>query len=315
MVMLLWGPAADPPLQAVYAALLDLGQSVFFLEQQAVLEVEMHWQVDSAIQGWLQIQGQCLNLETVRGLYLRPYDSRQLPSIAQAGVNSQAWHHALTLEAALMSWAELTPAFALNRPSAMEANHSKPYQAEQIRPSGFKVPDTLITTDPQAVLDFWQAHGEVIYKSVSGVRSQVSRLGPEHRDRLDKIVWCPTQFQEHIPGQDYRVHVVGDYVFVCAVNSSADDYRYTPAGIAAPTLTPGYLPLSVQQRCQHLAHSLNLPLAGIDLRCTPQGDWYCFEVNPSPGFTVYQEATGHPISWAIAQLLVNPAATAHAAAA
>jgi D-alanine-D-alanine ligase-like ATP-grasp enzyme len=49
---------------------------------------------------------------------------------------------------------------------------------------------------------------------------------------------------------------------------------------------------------------MKLIVAGIDLRHTPAGKWYCFEVNPSPGFTYYQAATHQPIDEAIAQLLV-----------
>ena len=52
---------------------------------------------------------------------------------------------------------------------------------------------------------------------------------------------------------------------------------------------------------------MNLPLAGIDLRRTPQGEWYCFEVNPSPAFTYYEQITGQPISQAVALLLANAA--------
>ena len=63
------------------------------------------------------------------------------------------------------------------------------------------------------------------------------------------------------------------------------------------------LPGELAVRCRRLAASLGLDLAGIDLRCTPEGEWYCFEVNPSPGFTYYQDATGQPIAEAIAQYL------------
>jgi hypothetical protein len=36
------------------------------------------------------------------------------------------------------------------------------------RQLGFDVPDTLVTTDPLAALEFWEQHEAVIYKSVSG---------------------------------------------------------------------------------------------------------------------------------------------------
>ena len=49
-------------------------------------------------------------------------------------------------------------------------------------------------------------------------------------------------------------------------------------------------------------------LAGIDLRLTDDGRWFCFEVNPSPGFTYYEQATGQPIARSIARLLARTAA-------
>jgi D-alanine-D-alanine ligase-like ATP-grasp enzyme len=54
-----------------------------------------------------------------------------------------------------------------------------------------------------------------------------------------------------------------------------------------------------------LATAIGLPSAGIDLRRTQEGRWYCFEVNPSPGFTFYQDATGQRIAEAVAILLAN----------
>jgi glutathione synthase/RimK-type ligase-like ATP-grasp enzyme len=305
MTVLLWGPAADPPLQAVYQELTQLATPVFWLDQQSVLETKMHWIAGVEITGWIEVGSKRLDLEEVTGVYLRPYDSHQISAIAQAGINSPEWHHATTLDNALTAWIEVTPALVLNRPAAMAPNHSKPYQAEQIRQFGFQVPETLITTDPEAALAFWHQHGEVIYKSISGIRSQVARLKPDHLPRLDQIIWCPTQFQKYVPGKDYRVHVVGDYIYACEVISSADDYRYSSKLNEETKLNSSYLPLTIQNQCHSLAVGLNLPLAGIDLRCTPQNDWYCFEVNPSPGFTYYQASTNQPISWAIAQLLVS----------
>jgi glutathione synthase/RimK-type ligase-like ATP-grasp enzyme len=67
------------------------------------------------------------------------------------------------------------------------------------------------------------------------------------------------------------------------------------------------LPPEVEARCRDLSKRLRLPVAGIDLRRTPDGEWYCFEVNPSPGFTYYESKTGQPIAAAIAGLLAAAA--------
>jgi len=50
-----------------------------------------------------------------------------------------------------------------------------------------------------------------------------------------------------------------------------------------------------------------MAVAGIDLRCTPEGKWYCFEVNPVAGFAYYQEPCNHRIDDAIARLLIKNA--------
>jgi hypothetical protein len=48
-----------------------------------------------------------------------------------------------------------------------------------------------------------------------------------------------------------------------------------------------------------------LSVAGLDLRRTPGGDWFCFEVNPSPAFTYYEQITSQPIGQALALLLIE----------
>ena len=94
---------------------------------------------------------------------------------------------------------------------------------------------------------------------------------------------------------------MGREVFASQVSAPVDDYRYP--GEHEVQVRPCAVPSDVARRCLRLARSLGLPLAGIDLRCTPDGEWYCFEVNPSPGFAYYERATGQPISQAIACLL------------
>jgi glutathione synthase/RimK-type ligase-like ATP-grasp enzyme len=187
----------------------------------------------------------------------------------------------------------------------MGSNGSKPYQASLIRSCGFEVPDTLVTTDRSAALAFWERHGTVVYKSISAVRSVVSRLRPEHRDRLGDIANCPTQFQEYVDGRDVRVHVVGDDVFACEIESSADDYRYAGRQGSGLQVRACEVPVEIADKCRNLARGLNLPVAGIDLRRRHDGRWCCFEVNPSPGFTFYEDATGQPIGAAIATLLAG----------
>jgi hypothetical protein len=305
MLIVLWGLADEDPLTLVQTELDRLGLPYVFLDQRQILATEVELSVGQHITGYIQTPQWTIDLNSVTALYLRPYESTRLPQVTKAGDVNAALHHANTVDDLLIGWAELTPALVINRPSAMAPNNSKPYQLEQIRRLGFQVPDTLITTDPTAVHSFLQRHTAVIYKSISGVRSRVSRLKPEHLERFVDVTWCPTQFQQYIPGKDYRVHVIGETIFACEITAQADDYRYVGADAEAPEILDFSLPEAVAAQCQRLAIALNLTFAGIDLRCTPDGEWYCFEVNPSPGYSYYQRATGQPISTAVAQVLAQ----------
>ena len=194
-MILLWGHASDSALQAVYKSLYPLGVKIAFYDQRMVLETEIHLVAGTAVGGTLRVGDEQIDLGEVAAAYIRPFDSRWLPEIERAGAGSPEWLHALGVEDALISWSEITPAFVVNRPAAMASNTSKPYQAALIHAQGFDIPDTLVTTDPEAAQAFWEKHGTVIYKSVSAARSVVSRLGSEHLSRLNDISWCPTQFQ------------------------------------------------------------------------------------------------------------------------
>jgi glutathione synthase/RimK-type ligase-like ATP-grasp enzyme len=304
-MIVLWGIHGDEPMDLVRAALDRQEQSYVLVDQQAIDRTSLNMKVGKTVSGWIKTRSFVIDLGSVTAVYLRPYDSRRMSAVQREPEASSIWRHALSLEDAMLAWIEITPALVVNRPTVTISNNSKPYQAKLIQAAGLRIPDTLVTTDAEAVREFWQLHGEIIYKSVSGVRSIVSRLSEDHRSRLATVANCPTQFQEFIPGNDWRVHVVGDEVFSCEVLSNADDYRYSGRSGETVQIMARELPEELKNNCLRVSKMLRLPLCGIDLRCTPQGEWYCFEVNPSPGFSFYEQATGQPIADAIARFLTT----------
>jgi glutathione synthase/RimK-type ligase-like ATP-grasp enzyme len=300
-VILLWGAPGDDPLEAVRSELDRRRTDVRLLDQRDVLDQRVELTIGASMGGTVWSRDDRFALEEVAALYVRVYDARQLTQVAQAGPD--AWVRVQEVQSAIWAWADETPARVINRPTAMASNGSKPYQTTLIGACGFCVPETLITTDPAAAAAFWDRHEHVVYKSVSSVRSRVSRLGPQHRTRLADVVWCPTQFQAWVPGRDHRVHVIGDEVFAVEVLSDADDYRYAQHQGASCELRVTTLPPEIEARARATAVALGLSVAGIDLRRTPQDQWYCFEVNPSPCFTYYEHHTGQPLTAAVASLL------------
>jgi hypothetical protein len=307
-VIVVWGIAEDSTTASVLERLDRLGASVLFLDQRSLLGSGLH---DADLD--LDLAGEVLLMFTVEGRrtrlraetagFLRPYDSRAFPGIAHDSVGSALQARATAFDDVLWTWADLAPGLVVNRPSHMAANGSKPFQSRQIAAAGFSVPQTLLTTDAEEAVAFWERHRDVIYKSISGVRSVVARFAPEDVRRLPDLTTCPVQFQARVGGTDYRVHVVGDEIFAARVISDAHDYRYAARTGATVELRTVDLPDDVATRCAALSRAQGLPVSGIDLRLSPGGEWYCFEVNPAPAFSCF-DPDGTPIADAVARLLI-----------
>jgi hypothetical protein len=302
-VIILWRLPDDRPLAAVAEALAETGAAVAFLDQRAALEVGVELAVDGAVGGRLLLPDGVVDRGDVTAAYLRPYDARRLPDVAAAGPGSGEWRHASGCADILWTWSDVTAALVVNRPHLTAALTSKPYQAALLQGAGFQVPETLLTTDRGAVEEFCERHQTVVYKSISGVRSIVTRFSPADRSRLADVGCCPTQFQQYFPGVDYRVHVLGDEVFCSEIRSEADDYRYAHRQGMSVEMRTAELPDARLAACRKLAAATRLPFVGIDLRLTPDGRWYCFEVNPSPAFSFYECEPTSPIARAVARLL------------
>jgi glutathione synthase/RimK-type ligase-like ATP-grasp enzyme len=305
-MILLCGIPSETPLAMVAEALDQLGEAYRFVNQRAVAAYRIEWRLERGeVAGQLALGDETFDLAGVRGVYLRLMDHRLLPELENAPPGSTALRHAWSFHEALFRWAEVTPARVVNRAEPQGSNGSKPYQAQLIARFGLRIPETLVTNDPEAVLAFRAKHGQIIFKSLSAVRSIVRPLSEDDVARLDLIRWCPVQFQEMLTGTDVRVHVVGNEVFATEIVSSHVDYRYARHEGGVAELRPHDLPIAMAERCLELVSGLGLAFAGIDFKRTSGDVYYCLEVNPSPAFSYYQANTGQPIAAALARHLTG----------
>lgn len=305
--VLLLGIPSEPPLEMAAVALSRLGAPYVMLNQRECASVHLAFEVVAGeVTGVLESGGEALPLEGFGGVYTRLMDHRLLPELERAAADDPLVRHADRLHETMSAWYEIFPGRVVNRSRAMASNASKPYQA-QIISAYFSIPRTLVTNDPEEALAFRAERGRVVYKSISGARSIVQELTGEDMDRLDRLQWCPVQFQELVEGTDVRVHTIADgRVFATAVASDAVDYRYAHRLTdRQASLSPYPIPDEMAESCLLLAAALGIDFAGIDLRITGAGEVYCFEVNPSPAYSYYEAATGQPISAALACYLAG----------
>src|SRR6185312_10866564 len=154
-MIVLWGIHGDEPMDLVRDALDRLNYNYVLVDQQNVCLTSMNMNVGKTVSGWIKTPSSVINLESVTAVYLRPYDSRKMSAVQHESEGSSLWLHALSLEDAMWTWIEITPALVVNRPTVAISNNSKPHQAKLIRAAGLRVPDTLVTTDIEAVKEFW----------------------------------------------------------------------------------------------------------------------------------------------------------------
>jgi hypothetical protein len=300
-VILLCGIPSETPLAMVAEELDKRGAEYVYFNQRQFAKMEVEFEVAGGrVGGTLRIKDEELPLDEISGVYVRLMDDQNLPELRDEPPSSPLRRYCRSLHAALTAWTEIVPVTVVNRSAPMASNGSKPYQSQLIRMHGFEVPETLITNDPELVLEFRERHERVVYKSMSGVRSIVQTLEQADVERLHRIRACPTQFQQYVDGTHVRVHTIGSKAFATSIVSSTTDYRYAHQGGDEAVLSPVELTDDWSERCLALSRTLGLDFAGIDLKLAPTGEVYCFEVNPCPAFSYYERSTGQPIARAVA---------------
>jgi glutathione synthase/RimK-type ligase-like ATP-grasp enzyme len=211
---------------------------------------------------------------------------------------------------------QLLDARWMNHPTFDDAASRKARQLRVAAEVGLKVPRTLITSDPQRARRFVDeaGAGRLIFKTFSCTHTiwrETRLLKPEDIAHLDTVQVAPVIFQEFVPAEcDIRITAVGGRLFPAAIRSVARDglvdFRMT-VGDAA--LSVEQLPKGIADKLLLLLKRLGLVYGAIDLRRTPEGEYYFFEVNTAGEFLFIEDRTNQPIAKAIADWLSAPPAT------
>lgn len=306
-MVLFIGIPTEPPLQMAISAAESRSIPFVVLDQRTMHAANLSIGfLKNKFFARLQLHGEDYDLEKFSGVYFRMMDYLAMPhtdsrSLQYMGADNV--QKSGLLHQQLLYWMDMTELRLLNPPFTMGSNMSKPYQSQLIKEAGFKIPPTCITSRKETLQPFRKQYQSLIYKSISSVRSIVKELQPKDEPMLEKLQYLPTQFQQKLTGTNIRVHVVGDAIFPTKIETGVTDYRYARRENSTARLSACKLPAKIEKNCFALSARLGLTLCGIDLFLTDKGDYYCFEVNPSPGYSYFQDSTGQDIAGAIAKWL------------
>lgn len=202
----------------------------------------------------------------------------------------------------LVHFFDVAPIVVVNQSQAMGSNFSKPYQLQLIH-RFFPVPVSCVTNQLQEIKAFQEKYPTCIFKSVSCERSIVCELDMWWKKRRRHLVTAPILLQQKLPGPNVRVHVVGNEINAVRIESDVVDYRYAKRCGKQSMLYPEKLAQDIRSRCIALTRNLGLIFSGIDLIYDHKGTLHCLEVNPSPGYSYFEDNNDQRISRALAQCL------------
>ena len=273
---------------------------------------------DARAAGEIVHRGRAVPLESITAVHCRSWQFRRARDYDPIEEHLRLHE----MRAGLMGLARsLQDRFWINRPWREEAVESKMVQAIDARRFGLETPESIVTSDPEAALRFFdRCEGDVVVKQLS----DVSLIDDSEADCEEGVVYgfftervpreaieqggeairsAPVLLQRRVEkAADLRVTVVGERVFVHRIESQASaiartDFRKDLSLLHAPI----DLPPAITDRLVAMVRSWGLHFAACDLIETPEGRHVFLEANPSGNWLWLEGPDRHPILEAVVE--------------
>ncbi len=251
--------------------------------------------------GWLCLEtGEKLQIGEIQSVYWRSFNGVYVPDLPDDRQQSIAFNDANGLMRTLLQ----TPSIRwVNGWQAYEFHKEKPRQLAVVNKLGVKIPQTLISNDPDLVTEFVNTVDRAIFKPVYGGAHAKSItpefLAPERLKLALRI--APIALQEFIDGTNIRTYAIGDRTYSAEIRTGEVDFRDD----LDAQIIPIELPPAIEQLSIAIARSLMLAWTAIDWRRNSAGEYYFLEANPSPMFIYFEQKTGYPLTAQLANLLLS----------
>lgn len=314
----------DEHTEPVIEHLENLGQRSYrFNTETFPLKTTLKLTLSEGVLRPLVTGGETVDLAIVKSVWYR----RPAPPFMASEAIGEGYARFIKNESNTALWSLYTTleAFWVNPPlmGSHLLQHNKFYQLKGASSVGLKVPDTIITNDPEELLRFSEMKGGVVaVKLLKGDwflkgGSPVPLFVFTQRVTSTQIAECfediklsPVLAQEYVEKElELRVTIVGKKVFACAIHSQDSeqtkiDWRnYDLEHVKHESYQ---LPREVETKLLAIMGEWHLSYGAVDMIVTPAGEHVFLEINPSGQWLWIEERTGMPISQALAELLSNP---------
>lgn len=302
----------------VFESLEKRGQKAILFKQDKCLEGE--FLVFEIINGMVEykivVDGEIYSINDFSAIwYMKPHLPFKLLRFEPAEYRSFINNQFRSMRVAL--WSLFKEKKWLDDPWAIERAENKIVQLHVATKVAFRVPETIVTSDPDRVRNFYHKHDEnIIVKLLSGSPMvdkvlYTNKVKESDLKRIDALKTSPSIFQECID-KDYelRITVVGNKIFAAKIYSQEDtdttlDWRRKPKlNDFNVKMEPVVLPTSIEAKIYAYMKAIDLRFGCIDMIVDKNGDYIFLEINPNGQWYFIQLQTEQKISEAIADLLV-----------
>ncbi len=301
MNILILGNSSDEHARHLKQALAEVDVKVDYLDTRRFpTQLRMSWQPNTQVGSLQLLDRHQLEFQDIKSVFWRSFTGVEIPNLEESHQQMVAFNDSMS---ALRTMLQACPARWVNSWQAYQFHKEKPLQLRQVQQLGVKIPETLISNNPEQVIKFAKLHQKVIFKPVyGGAHTQIltdSHLEPERLNLALSI--SPITLQEYIPGTNIRSYVIANSVYSAEIRSNSLDFREDYQA----QLIPMELPAQVKQHCLAITKALYLEWTAIDWRRTPEGEYFFLEANPSPMFIHFEKQTGFPITEELVNLLIG----------
>ena len=301
MNILILGNATDAHAAHIYNALTQAGATVNYLDTSLFpKQLRISWQPEQQL-GYLTLPtGEELNIQDIHSVYWRNFSGVYIPEFKDSYQKKLAYNDSMST---LRTFMQACPAKWVNSWEAFQFHKEKPLQLNRAKQIGATIPATLISNNPNQVIEFCQTYKKAIFKPVyGGAHTQFITEAHLEPQRLNlTLSLSPVTIQEYIPGTNIRTYAIADSVYSAEIRSSSVDFRED----LDAELIPIELPESIQKQSLAIAKAFMLKWTAIDWRVKPTGEYVFLEANPSPMFVHFERQTGFPITEKLVNLLMN----------
>jgi len=200
----------------------------------------------------------------------------------------------------------------VNPISSTERLERKPYQFVIAKKYGFKLPDTLISNNPDEIRTFYNAnqkkiickpiyHGLYIEQSAK-YAINTSRITQNDIENACLLSKSPTLFQKEIEkGTDIRVTIVGDDIFPVEIHTESKSLDWRPQQIEK-SYTSYKIDARLESNCRRMMKDYGLLFGAFDFVKDPDGEIYFMEINPTGEWAWLEISLSLPICNAFIKL-------------